>query len=642
MELEEFRFRAESLWMIVRGKRYTPHERQALLDVLTPHSDVLFCLFGIDAPTLVAELDKILAKLTRGLHDALMDMEHFRNDTIDRASKLSEKTDIADLDVLRDKIFEDPELAVRRDKVTGEIFGLDLFDVEKITRLPKALLDELAWSPGEEREFFAPGQFRGWPLRVWPTMKRPFLRLDGHILCFDKFALFDNFYRVLQRAIFRLAPDYTQTWNDRQKTVSEKIPFTYLERLSPGACVYRPVYYRWKVGSGSIQWHEADGLLIYDDHLFVIEVKSGAFTYTSPATDLPAHIASLKNLVQNPASQGSRFVDYLESAAEVSIADSNHNEIGRLRRSNFRHVTVCAVTLDAFTELAARAQRLRQVGIDVGQRSVWVLSIDDLRVYADLFHNPLVFLHFVEQRMRAAHTELVDLDDEMDHLGLYITHNNYGQYATKLASSQTADKLTFHGYRTPIDKYYDAIMQGETPVPPRQEMPARLAEIVEFLAVSSKPGRSQLASFLLDAAGDLRKKIARTIDQQLRDNVALGRARPVSTFGKHAFTIWSWSSSAPRNAAVALEHAREVVAAHDEQSRLMVELEYSAGEILSEMHWRYVDLKGLSDAEIARIRHAGSLLRRQRIAAARAQRKIGANEPCPCGSGLKYKRCCRP
>ena len=96
-----------------------------------------------------------------------------------------------------------------------------------------------------------------------------------------------------------------------------------------------------------------------------------------------------------------------------------------LRRSDFRKVTVCALTLDAFTELAARGRHLRKVGVDVGEGPVWVLSIDDLRMYADLFDNPLVFLHFVEERMRAAQSEFVDLTDEMDHLGLYIAKNDY-------------------------------------------------------------------------------------------------------------------------------------------------------------------------------------------------------------------------
>jgi hypothetical protein len=64
MELEDFRMRAETLWMNIRGKRYHAHERQALLDVLSPHSDVLLRLYGINAEQLVNELNKLLVKLT--------------------------------------------------------------------------------------------------------------------------------------------------------------------------------------------------------------------------------------------------------------------------------------------------------------------------------------------------------------------------------------------------------------------------------------------------------------------------------------------------------------------------------------------------------------------------------------------------
>jgi hypothetical protein len=101
----------------------------------------------------------------------------------------------------------------------GELFGLDLFDVVKVTGLPIALLDKLAWLPGEDEEFFSPGDFRGWPLRVWPTMKRPFIRLGEKILAFDVFVLFDNFYRVLQRVVFRLA-QIMADMNQRQKALS--------------------------------------------------------------------------------------------------------------------------------------------------------------------------------------------------------------------------------------------------------------------------------------------------------------------------------------------------------------------------------------------------------------------------------------
>jgi len=638
MDLEALRVRTEVFWINVRGQRYHVHERQALLDILVPHSAVLMRLFGMDAYALVSELDKILAKLTFGLHDSLQEMESLQEATLTRVAKLVEESPSRNIDELRDKVFEDPDLASRREKVVGEMFGLDLFDVELVTSLPENLLDELVWSRGEDDDFFAPGEFSGWPLRVWPTMKRPFIRINGRILCFDMFALFDRLYRVLQRVIFRLEPAYRQMWNDLQKVVSEQLPLNYFQRLLPGAQVYGTFYYRWKTAGGATEWCETDGLVIYDDHLFVSEVKAGAFTYTSPATDLQAHITSLHNLVLNPASQANRFIDYLESAEEVPIYDADHVEIGRLSRSGFRHVTPCAITLDPLTELAARSNHLRKIGIDIGQRPLWALSIDDLRVYADLIDNPLVFLHFVEQRMRAAQSELVDLDDELDHLGLYLSNNNYSLSAVKLAAGKPS-KITFNGYRTPIDNYYEAVLQGESAVLPSQQMPEKLAEIVRFLSKSGIKGCSEPASFLLDASGEYRTQLVAAIDQQLLAHHDLGRTLPLSTYGDLSLTLFAWSPLVPRQAAFAVEHTQVVMAADDEDSRPLLELEYSADGTLCGVHWQHIGLSDLSPDELERLRDAGSSLRGRRVAKVEAVRKIGRNEKCPCGSGKKYKQC---
>ncbi len=638
MALEEFQVRAEMMWMNVRGQRYHLHERQALIDTIMPHSDVIERLFGINALSLIEQLDKILAKLTGGLQELFTHLEEVRERTLDRMVEISTTEAIDDFEILRNKVFEDEELRDASGRIAGGLLGYDLFDVERNTTLPRALLDALSYAPSEETEFFAPGPFAGWPLRVWPVMKRPFIRLDGRTYCFDMFALFDNFYRVLQRAIFRLAPDYKQTWNERQQAVSETLPFDYLKKLLPGGTTYRPIYYRWKVGNSPPQWHEADGLFLYDDHMFVVEVKAGAFTYTSPATDLPAHIASLRNLVLNPARQGARFVDYLESAEEVTIHDAEHREIGRLRRRDFRHIAICAITLDPFTELAARANHLGDVGIDIGDRPIWALSLDDLRAYADLFDDPLIFLHFAEQRMAAARSDLVELTDEFDHLGMYLVENDYARYAVEIRGKGNA-KLNFNGYRTDIDAYFSSVLQGEAPQRPKQRMPERIAELVRVLSNGTKPGRSMLASFLLDAAGDHRETIARMIDEGLGDHLTLGRVRPFSTYGEHAFTLFTWSPLVPRNSTNALEFTRNVVAQAQENNRLLVEIDTDAIGAITDVSWSLVGLDGLSDTDVARHREAGRQLGRRRVELARARGKIGVNQQCPCGSGIKYKRC---
>jgi uncharacterized protein YecA (UPF0149 family) len=56
--------------------------------------------------------------------------------------------------------------------------------------------------------------------------------------------------------------------------------------------------------------------------------------------------------------------------------------------------------------------------------------------------------------------------------------------------------------------------------------------------------------------------------------------------------------------------------------------------LLAELHHRHVIMRKLYEVSAAAARPAtGS-------APIRAAKRIGRNEPCPCGSGKKYKRCC--
>ncbi len=143
----------------------------------------------------------------------------------------------------------------------------------------------------------------------------------------------------------------------------------------------------------------------------------------------------------------------------------------------------------------------------------------------------------------------------------------------------------------------------------------------------------------IDAAGDFRDTIAAAIDQALRDNGALHRVRPLSTYGGMAMTLYVWSPPAPRRSSQAVEHARAVMLAGNETSRRLVELEYSEQGVLAGAHLTHVRTEGLGQAELERARAAGQALQHRRLERARAAGKIGRNDLCPCGSGKKFKRC---
>lgn len=640
--VEEFKYRAQVFWCMVRGERYHAHQPSYLSDMFLPFSGVFQELFSISAEDFVAEITKIWRSHTFGIAEALDELELFHEDVmkelgiaIEDDSAITSPEEIA-------RVIECRGWSDRKEKLLGRLFGLDLFDVQKLTSLPEALLEEMAWSPGEDKDFFSPGPMSGWPLRVWPIFRRPFLKLDGRYFCFDLGGLFDRLYRVMQRIVTKNGPTYAQRWNSIQKRNSEDLPFKYFRKLLPGAVEYRSICYPGpKLGKAG--WCEADGLIAYDDHLFIIEVKAGAFTHTPPAMDFPAYVASLENLVLRPVDQGRRFLDYLREADEVPIYDESHRQVGSICLRDFRHVTICAVTLDPFTELAAQAQHLRGLGIDVGLDPVWVISVDDLRVYSDVFKNPLVFLHYVEQRMMACRSDLLRVDDELDHLGLYLEHNNYSQYAKEVVGDSGA-RFMAHGYRVKIDRYFSGLLdEGARGARLEQSMHNRLAEIAEVLGGKRQRGVSEVLSCLLDLDGGCRDTIGRYVDEELVRQSSAGVPRPMSVIGESCtpITVYCWTPAIKQiDLGGARNHAMRVTLAHKEARRLLLNLYYSAAGQLKDLGWEWIRVEEIPDEELPRLRAEAEHLLQERVERERARRrKIGRNEKCPCGSGLKYKRC---
>jgi len=649
MNFEEFKFKAQLYWMNVRGARYQVHEPAYLRDVFLPHSAILKELFNITTEEFVAEIIKIWHTLSFGLSEAKSDFDKFREESLDAIQEKINKnpqlvgTQPHDLMAL---VVKENGWEKRKDDILERMLGLGLFDVEKICSLPKSLLDKLTWGQGEASHFFASGDFAGWPLKIWPIFQRPFIKLGGRIYCFDLYTLLDHLYRVMEKILVKEKQEYREIWNETQKQLSEELPLKYLQKLLPGATIFRSINYRWYPDKDKKKdWCEVDGILIYDDHLFIIEAKGGAFTYTPPATDFPAYVNSLKELVLKPTKQGNRFLEYLNSDTRIPLFDRNRQHIGELCAGDFRHITICPVTLDAFTELAAQTQHLRKIGLDVGDKPTWSVSVDDLRVYADIFENPLIFLHFVEQRMRAFGSEYVQSDDEMDHVGLYLKHNNYSMHAKSL-HDDVKGHVGFHGYRLDVDKFFSSRMHNpSSPNPLIQTMPDRLMEIVNYLSKSNLRKRTELSSYLLDLAGDWRDELARNINEEIKNQPQTQRPLPFSTYGNVRITVFCWTPSSlkKQDDAGAIKHTRTVMMVRNDSERLLVELWYNDAGELYDLRWSEVNLFGLSDAQLSDLKAEAEKLKTARISKARkVGGKIGRNDPCPCGSGKKYKKCHLP
>ena len=639
-DFEKFKFQAQLFWCNVRGHRYEAHIPTYLSDMFMPYSEILQDLFDISGDQFVEEFTKIRDSLVFGHCNAFEGLMQFRQDTLDAVKlKLSadEFRSEKDFHKIMADVIEENGWEQRRTDLWGQAFGTDLFDIGKFTKLPKSLLNDLAWSPGQEKDFFAEGEYQGWPLRIWPTFKRPFIHIDGRFYCFDTHLLFDNLYRAMQRIVLGRRPDYREHWNNVQHKLSENLTFKYLQQILPESTVWQSAFYKGITNSGRKGWCEVDGLIAFDDHLFIIECKGGAFTYTSPADDFTAHVESLHNLVSQPAKQGKRFLEYLGTLDVVSIFDNDHKKVDEIRKTDFRHITVCSITLDQFTEFAARVQHLGPIGICQVDSPTWTISLDDLRVFADLFTNPLIFIHFVEQRLRAFESDAVECNDELDHVGLYFEHNHYAHYSEGLKDSSD-DYLHYEGYRSEIDGYYSQRLRDpETPCQLRQNIPPRIAEIIDLLSITSESGRARVASYLLNIGSEWRGRFSNGIEEELQRQHDTKQPRAISSHGDAKVTLICWKSPTYRDTAFALEIARVVSCLNNDEKRLLLELTYNQNDTLEDVSWQWINATLIPEHLKPKLLAKANQLRDRRLA---KSGNIGRNESCPCGSGKKWKKCC--
>ncbi|MEG8064435.1 SEC-C domain-containing protein [Xanthomonas hortorum pv. gardneri] len=642
-DIEEFHYRAQLHWANVKVDHYYTHQIQALRELLLPQTSIIESLYGLTSADLCDELAKLLHMQAFGLADGLKAMNDFRGKVLGllESEQIEVSFDGSSPSDIFHSLIEKHQLSEERDRATGLLFGYDLLDVGANTLLPDSFLRDFSWEPGEEAEFFADGDLRGWPLRVWPTFKRPFLKLKDKYYCFDTATLFDHFYRQIEKRAFTLGESSKQKWINTRKEITEELPFNYLGRILPGARITQSIYYKAVVDDGKPpRWCELDGVATYDDHLFIVEIKAGAFTYTSPTTDAEAHLKSLNTLVGEPTKQGNRFLRYLRSNDEVTIYNNEKKEIGRLRQGDYRCISVCAVTLDAFTEIAAQSQRLSALGVAAGEQPVWTMSIDDLRVYADVFRNPFEFLHYVEQRVKSLGSKLLELDDELDHLGLYLEHNHYEQHARELTGGKLS-KVQFNGYRANVDQFFHAkALDDSTESPLRQKMPVMLSELLDFLRDLGHPGAAKLTSYLLDFSGDWRDNLFHSVKQRLNES----QSTPVgamSTTGEVRITLQPWRGPIDSEQATAnMEQIKAMLLLNSETDRLLLNLHFDTSLAIENVTWRWISSDEISEADRPRLLFLAEELRQKRLRAALAKGKVLRNDPCPCARGKKYKKCC--
>lgn len=622
---EMMRYIVESQMLyLVRGNRYQVFELEPLKHLLPPHNDVLVELFGVTAEQIIEGLRKLQYSMSQGYGDAWMEM-------MKRCDEFCKLVDLG----------ADPEIAIEnaRDTVTPIVekaIGVALNDVSKVTGWDARLIDALSLGIGGCTSFFDGSEFSGWPIMELPTKKKPFIKINGISYAFDYYSLFDNIYRAIQKEIFRLKPEYVDTWSKRQNLASENMVKTLFLNLLPGATAYTGN--RYPVRNSLKQTNENDLIIIYENYLFIIEVKAGSFPKTPPIIDFAAHIKAYSELAQEPDSQCSRTIRYINDHQPAPFYDTENYKKFEINISDYKEVFSFSVTVDNFNEFAAKAEKLNF--ITLSSKTI-VISYDDLLAYEKYFDSPIYFLHFLKQRKKAIDIPQIALMDELDHLGMYIKHNIYPITASQFPVDHM---INWYGYRKDLDNYFCRLYLPElNPTKPKQDLPNEITEIIRLLEQEIDKNKIDVAHFFLDMSSEAKEDFCRAIRDVLKRQHEIGRMVAMLAFGEIKYCLFI---AIPGIRVMSTQERQDYVLSailNDESMPIMwIDLDYDEDGKLRGAKGKQCSFSDIPPGDIDRLKELSAKNAKSRIESFQRQnqRKIGRNDPCPCGSGKKYKKCC--
>ena len=641
----EIEFQAKSAWVTLRGNRYPVLEEEFYSYVLNPHTDTLNEVYGATARDIATGFQEMANAVRLGQANAIIKLK----EQFHQVKAISSVRGIP-LEVAAEAWnTENPEASKALSLAMDDLLRGGICNVSRHTKLPPKVLADLAYLRGEAADFFSDGDFAGTPFNTLPARKKPLIKIGSDYYAVDPCFIRDAGYRAVLFSLLQNKPEYKSTFEERQKTMSERAFPDILTDQIPGAEIYHEIYYKDVMTQ---QWSENDTLILIDDMLYLIEAKAGAAaTIASPALDFKRHVRTVEDLILKAYKQCKRFFDYLSAADEVPIyrrINGRYEECARIRRCDYRVMVPIGLTVESLAPLSSFCKELPEIEPLAGGHAFVSLSIDDLFVLRRFLPAPGLFAHYIEVRQAVAQRRGALLFDEVDHLGAYLTKNRIDLEIDDHLQKDRSKLILWEGMSDVIDRSFNGA-NWELNAPPSQPFPEEVTKLLSALDFTRAPGwllvGTCIRNYNEQARNDLDKALS-TLGKSLENYPA--RFFALATSGQLLF-IWMQNSTSEINwQMINDKSSAAALSAPTFEAIGVIVTVANATSYLSatrfEIHRHQVQTAENShifiDAQQMKLTHQTITQHQpENRMLAMNQKRIGRNELCPCGSSIKYKRC---
>ena len=426
--------------------------------------------------------------------------------------------------------------------------------------------------------------------------------------------------------------EYAVTANKNRGDAGEEITFNILQGIFAENNTYHSVILEEKKGR---YLTDIDVLCVLGNYALCVQIKSKRLTITARMGNDEAILNDFAGAVQKGYDQAIQSRDSILSN-DVVFKDKAGNAIKL--PENIDQVFVCVVTMENYPSLVHQTMTLLRKQ-NKSDPDPFVLSIFDLEIIAHYLSDPYDFLYYIRQR-----TKLMNYfraDEEIVFLSYHLRKKLWpvGDYTHCMISSEEGQA---------IDRNYYPFRRGIT-VPDEGDAIKNRWKNEDFITLCNQIREvtenkvPDIIFSIYDWAGDVIDEIVKYISQAKEKTKSDGKVHNVSippekgSKDRLGLTFLSYNSNDIEKLTERLTvlcEARKYVSKSDK----WVGLGCVAGSsrfvdvvIYNDNSWEHDEqLEGFTKDFYAK---GGS-------GYVRRFKKIGRNEKCYCGSGIKYKKCC--
>ncbi len=280
--------------------------------------------------------------------------------------------------------------------------------------------------------------------------------------------------------------------------------FSYFRKMLPTAKFF-PVNLNYYIDG--VKW-ETDGLILYDKTLFVIEAKGHRITPRAKKGDKVRTQKHLKQIIEESYSQGVRVVDYIEGNEKADFKPLNSDRV-EISKNDYDDVVIVCLTFESIGNLSMLIKGTNEIGYFKSNHFPLIISIYDLVMFADIFENPIVFMHYVRRRKKFLENKFISIYEEMDLVSYFLSNGLYIDRLLEESQEKGVNWIHFSPDTDAINDYYMYKFghKSKFTEKPRSYIAKEFDELLLQLDSSMLPHRVRMGLLLLEFNNDSIKQL---------------------------------------------------------------------------------------------------------------------------------------